>query len=35
MIDMKKTENVFENGTYAWNIGNTGRPRLDVWTSTT
>lgn len=35
MIDMKKTENVFENGTYAWNIGNTGHPRLDVWTSTT
>jgi 1,4-alpha-glucan branching enzyme len=35
MIDMKKTENVFENGTYAWNIGNTGRPRLDVWTSQT
>lgn len=35
MINMKKTENVFENGTYAWNIGSTGRPRLDVWTSTT
>ncbi len=34
MIDMKKTESVFENGTYAWNTGNTGRPRLDVWTST-
>ena len=33
MIDMKKTDNVFENGTYAWNLGNTGRPRLDVWTS--
>ncbi|GAA4044119.1 alpha-amylase family glycosyl hydrolase [Flavobacterium chungnamense] len=35
MIDIKKTENVFENGAYAWNIGNTGHPRLDVWTSTT
>jgi len=34
MIDMKKTENVFENGAYSWNIGNTGHPRLDVWTST-
>jgi len=34
MIDLKKNQNVFENGSYAWNIGNTGHPRLDVWTST-
>jgi hypothetical protein len=35
MINLKKTENVFENGSFAWNFGATGRPRLDVWTSTT
>jgi 1,4-alpha-glucan branching enzyme len=35
MIDLKKNQNVFENGTFAWNIGNTGHPRLDVYTSTT
>ncbi len=35
MIDLKKNENVFENGTYAWNFTTTGKPRLDVWTSTT
>jgi hypothetical protein len=35
MIDLKTNQNVFENGTYAWNIGNTGHPRLDVYTSTT
>jgi len=34
MIDLKKNENVFENGTYAWNFTTTGKPRLDVWTST-
>jgi 1,4-alpha-glucan branching enzyme len=34
MNDMKKTENVFENGSYAWNIGDVGHPRLDVYTST-
>lgn len=34
MITLKKNENVFENGTYAWNFNETGRPRLDVWTST-
>lgn len=35
MIDLKKTEAVFENGSYAWNLSATGSPRLDVWTSTT
>lgn len=35
MIDMKKAENVFENGTHAWNFATIGKPRLDVWTSTT
>lgn len=34
MIDMRKAENVFENGTHAWNFGTTGKTRLDVWTST-
>lgn len=34
MIDLKKTENVFENGQYSWNQATTGRPRLDIWTST-
>jgi 1,4-alpha-glucan branching enzyme len=34
MIDMKKTEPVFENGQFAWNFAVTGSPRLDVWTST-
>jgi 1,4-alpha-glucan branching enzyme len=34
MIDLKTTENVIKNGQYSWNIGNTGRPRLDIWTST-
>jgi hypothetical protein len=35
MIDMKKTDDVFENGQYGWNFGTTGSPRLDVYTSTT
>jgi 1,4-alpha-glucan branching enzyme len=35
MIDLKKTEDVFENGNFAWNFSQTGSPRLDVWTSTT
>ncbi|WP_296142492.1 alpha-amylase family glycosyl hydrolase [uncultured Flavobacterium sp.] len=35
MIDFKKNENVFENGTHSWNFTTTGKPRLDVWTSTT
>ena len=35
MIDLKKTESVFENGQFAWNLAVTGSPRLDVWTSTT
>jgi hypothetical protein len=35
MIELKKTENVFENGQFAWNLATTGSPRLDVWTSTT
>lgn len=34
MIDLKKTEAVFENGQYAWNLAATGSPRLDIWTST-
>lgn len=34
LIDLKKTENVFENGSFAWNFSNTGHPRLDIWTST-
>lgn len=34
MIEMKKTENVFEAGQYAWNLSQTGSPRLDIWTST-
>lgn len=34
MIDLKKSQNVFENGTMSWNIGDTGHPRLDVYTST-
>ena len=35
MIELKKTEDVFENGQFAWNLATTGSPRLDVWTSTT
>lgn len=34
MIELKKTEDVFENGQFAWNLSATGSPRLDVWTST-
>ncbi len=34
LINLKIKENVFENGQYAWNFNDTGRPRLDVWTST-
>jgi len=35
MINLKKTEDVFENGQYSWNLNVIGSPRLDVWTSTT
>ena len=35
MIELKKTEDVFENGQFAFNLATTGSPRLDVWTSTT
>jgi 1,4-alpha-glucan branching enzyme len=35
MINLRKTEAVFENGSFAWNFNSTGHPRLDVWTSTT
>jgi len=35
MIDLKKTEPVFENGQAAWNFNVVGSPRIDVWTSTT
>lgn len=34
MIELKKTEDVFENGQFAWNLSATGSPRLDIWTST-
>lgn len=34
-IELRINEDVFENGQYAWNFSQTGRPRLDVWTSTT
>jgi len=34
MIDLKKTEPVFENGQFSWNLSATGSPRLDIWTST-
>lgn len=34
MIKMRIDEPVFENGSHAWNFNTTGRPRLDVWTST-
>ncbi len=34
MINLKKTEDVFENGDFAWNFSQTGSPRLDIWTST-
>lgn len=34
MNDMRINENVFENGQHSWNFSTTGRPRLDVWTST-
>ncbi len=33
-IDLRVREDVFENGQFAWNFSQTGRPRLDVWTST-
>jgi 1,4-alpha-glucan branching enzyme len=35
MINLKKTENVFENGQFSWNFSQTGRPRLDIFTSNT
>ena len=35
MIDMKKTDDIFENGQHSWNFSATGSPRLDVYTSTT
>ena len=34
MINLKKTEDVFENGNFGWNFSQTGSPRLDIWTST-
>ncbi len=34
LINLKKTEDVFENGDFAWNLSQTGSPRLDIWTST-
>ena len=35
MINIKKTDDVFENGTHAWNFAAAGSPRLDIYTSTT
>ena len=35
MIDLKKSEPVFENGQFGWNLSSPGSPRLDVYTSTT
>lgn len=35
MIDLKIQKGVFETGSHAWNFSQTGRPRLDIWTSTT
>ena len=34
MINLKKSEPVFENGQYGWNLSATGSPRLDIYTST-
>lgn len=34
MINLKKSEDVFENGDFSWNLSTTGSPRLDVWTNT-
>ncbi len=33
LIDLKKTENVFENGQYNWNFATVSQPRLEVYTS--
>lgn len=33
MIDLKVNQNVFENGTHSWNFSQTGRARLEIWTS--
>lgn len=34
MINIRKSENVFENGTHSWDFSTTGKTRLDIWTST-
>jgi 1,4-alpha-glucan branching enzyme len=34
-ISLRINEPVFENGQYAWNNSEIGRPRLDVWTNNT
>lgn len=34
MMDLRTSENVFKNGQHSFNLSTTGRPRLDVWTST-
>jgi 1,4-alpha-glucan branching enzyme len=34
-IKLKINENVFENGQYTWDFSQTGRPRLNIWTSLT
>jgi hypothetical protein len=35
MIGLRTKENLFEVGQHSFNLSTTGRPRLDVWTSTT
>jgi len=34
MMKLRTRENVFKNGEFSFNLATTGRPRLDVWTST-
>lgn len=34
LIELRSKADVFENGQFAFNLTTTGRPRLDVWTST-
>ncbi|MFH1119054.1 MAG: alpha-amylase family glycosyl hydrolase [Bacteroidota bacterium] len=34
MMKLRTTEPVFKNGQYGFNLTTTGRPRLDIWTST-
>ena len=34
MLELRTSKNVFKNGQHSFNLSTTGRPRLDVWTST-